>query len=352
VQVRLVIDNVTAPTGLDAERFAAALAYADELDTTAVRQVLRSPEGRYRWIYNRVNEVELEWRRWRLRRALGFPDDAANSLLQFEAVAVETGLQPVTPVGLEAAGEATYDKMFPQGALIPKATHARITHSSQAEIDEQRYAELLAESTERRADYLAKLTDTPRWWTVPDLASAATIKACAQEVASLKPPPGSDFSGGRVHGWDLYYDALTTRSRTRYLREGPTLIAIHEDPVLVRLLSEKMGRRMYPTRCTYLPYEKGDFLGVHTDQPNCELSLLFTIDGEAGPLRSYFDETLEKPAWLDNWVREQGNLPEGGEDYTYGAREGYAITGRVVPHARPTQNEPALIGALFYSGLI
>lgn len=324
----------------------------EELDTTAVRQVLSLPDGRYRWPRFRVNEVELEWRRWRIRRLLGHDEQAPAAVLQYERLSTTLGLPESTlaPAPDGPLVRLSYDEMFPQGALITKAAPHRVARAS-SDVDTHD-PDLLDRSIRRHAEYLAKLDGAPRWWTVPDLASRATRRACARDVAALKPPPGSSFAGGPCPGWDARYDALTSRSKTVYLGAGPTLTAIHEDPVLVNLISERMGRRMYPTRCTYLPYRKGDFLGVHTDQPTCEVSLLFTIDGEPGPLRSYFAETTNDPMWLDRWVQENGNFPDGGEDYVYGEAEGYALTGRVVPHARLPQNEYALIGALFYSGLV
>jgi hypothetical protein len=162
---------------------------------------------------------------------------------------------------------------------------------------------------------------------------------------------GAAFAGGPEPGWDVEHDALVSRSCNAYLGQGPTLIQIHEDPALVDLISDRMGRPMYPTRCTYLRYRDGDYLGVHTDQPTCEVSLLFTVDGEPGPLRSYFERTAADPTALHRWVTDSGHFPEGGRDFVYRPREGLALTGRAVPHARLPQGERAVIGALFYSGL-
>ena len=75
--------------------------------------------------------------------------------------------------------QVPYDKMFPQGPLVPKASLARISHSADAKVAPERYAELMAESTQRRADYLGKLTETPRWWTVADLVSIFGARLCS-----------------------------------------------------------------------------------------------------------------------------------------------------------------------------
>jgi hypothetical protein len=331
-----------------------AVQQIEELDTTEVRAALCAPDGRFNWLHYRANEVGAEWRRWRLRRILGFDEAPAVSIAQYEKLAVSLGLPP-GEVGRPADGvppQLSYDDMFPQGSVVPRAQRDRVLHSSREGMGRPQYDSLLAECARRRTDYLTKHGDNPRQWVIPDLASAAAIRACRRDVAGMQPPPDSAYSGGRVHGWDIHYDVLNSRSHSMYLGEGPAIIGIHEDPHLVAAISEQVGRTVYPTRCTYLPYRKGDFLGVHTDQPNCEVSVMFLIDGEPGPLRAYFEVAARDPLALDRWVQDNGSLPDGGEDYVYQQREGYALTGRIVPHARPLQSDYALVGALFYTGLI
>jgi hypothetical protein len=331
-----------------------AVLQISELGTADVRHALSAPGGRYKWARYRVNEVEVEWRRWRLRRLLGIDDAPAISVSQYERLAVSLGLPPgELHAGVDGPPvQLSYDQMFPQGSVVPRALRDRVLHSSRDGMGGGEYDGLLAQCATRRTDYLKKLGDHPRQWIIPDLISAATLRACARDVAQMQPPPDSAYSGGRVHGWDIHYDVLNSRSHTMYLGEGPAIVGIHEDPGLIAAISEQTGRTMYPTQCTYLPYHKGDFLGVHTDQPNCEVAVMFTIDGEPGPLRSYFELAAGDPASLDRWVQDNGSFPGGGHDYVYQQREGYALTGRVVPHARPTQSEYALVGALFYTGLI
>jgi hypothetical protein len=336
---------------------AEAVENAAELDVSSVRSQLYAPDGAHRWPRHRLNEVDLEWRRWRIRRYLNADDDPPGSIKVFERVAVAAGLPPATvaPAAAERDGPLTtltYDEMFPQGPVIAKAMQARVLRQpALRETDEQHAAMLLA-STQRRADYLKKISGDTYWWMIGDLISEATRRACVAEAAQLPASAGASYDGGLSPGWDKEHDALVSKSCNAYLGAGPTLISVHEDPYLVFLISERMGRRMYPTRCTYLKYRAGDYLGVHTDQPTCEVSLLFTVDGEPGPMRSYFDRANSDPATLHRWVSDNGHFPGGGQDFVYRPREGFALTGRAVPHARLPQEDGAFIGALFYSGLI
>lgn len=327
-----------------------------QLDVSQVRQLLYLPDGSHRWPRFRINEVELEWRRWRIRHYLNTGDDPPGSIKLFEQLSVAAGVPAATvaPVAREANGPLTilsYDEMFPQGPLIAKAMKARVIREAAAELTDEQRAAQMVESTRRRSHYLHKLSDESYWWMIPDLISEATRRTCAREVETLPSHAGAAYDGGQSPGWDMEHDALVSRSCNAYLGAGPTLIAVHEDAQLVALVSEKMGRRMYPTRCTYLRYREGDYLGVHTDQPTCEVSLLFTVDGEPGPLRSYFDHAVDDPTSLHRWVSDHGHFPDGGQDFVYRPREGFALTGRAIPHARLPQNDRAIIGALFYSGL-
>lgn len=346
----------------DAERFEAALARARRLDTGGVRRLLDRPGGPYAWPRYRINEVELEWRRWRLRCDLNAGGDPPGSVKVFERLCVAAGLPPAAGPD-QPAGPLTrlsYDEMFPQGAVIAKALRDRVVRRPSADpsagpaadAGADPAAERILASTRRRRDYLRKLDGDRFWWVVPDLVSEATRRACAREAGSLPPGAGAAYDGGPSPGWDAAHDALVSRSCNAYLGAGPILTAIHEDPALVATISERMGRRMYPTRCTYLRYRAGDFLGVHTDQPTCEVSLMFTVDGEPGPLRSYLDRAGHDPAALHRWVHQHGNFPDGGLDVCYRSREGFALTGRAVPHARLPQADRAIVGALFFSGLV
>ncbi|MBU8860447.1 MULTISPECIES: hypothetical protein [unclassified Micromonospora] len=350
------MSTATWASGADASAlFRTAADRVRAIDVQHIRDALYAPGGSYRWPRHRINEVELEWRRWRLRHHLGLRDEPPASIRLYERLAVSAGVPPADVSPLAGGGplvDATYDQMFPQGPLIIRAVKSRVVRRpTDHEVDEE-YATLLRESSGRRSDYLSMLDPSGYYWHMPDLISAATARECMKDVeVLLAAPRGESFAGGPQPGWDVEHDALVSRSMNAYLGAGPTLIKIHEDPALVAEISAHMGRPMHPTRCTYLRYEKGDYLGVHTDQPTCEVSLLFTIAGDPGPMRSYLDETGHDPAWLDRWVREAGNFPDGGLDFIYQPREGLALTGRAVPHARLPQAERAVIGALFYSGL-
>ena len=342
----------------EAELFSEAVQQARLLDASQVRHELYLPDGAHKWPRYRINEVELEWRRWRVRRHLNTDDDPPGSIKLFEQLCVAAGVPAASAsplaaeVGSGALTSLSYDEMFPQGPVIAKALKARVIREASAGLtDEEQLAQMVA-STQRRNDYLRILDDQSYWWMIPDLVSEKTRQECIKEVAILPAGIGSSYDGGPSPGWDKEHDALVSKSCNSYLGAGPKLIEVHEDPQLVALISSKMGRQMYPTRCTYLRYRDGDYLGVHTDQPTCEVSLMFTVDGDAGPLRSYFDETTHGPDWLHRWVHDNGHFPEGGRDFIYQPREGFALTGRAVPHARLPQYTEAIIGALFYSGLV
>jgi hypothetical protein len=349
--------TVTRPTAPEADLLDGAVASALRLDVTAVRRLLLAPGGGYGWPNFRVNEVELEWRRSRILAYLGLDEAVPGSVRLFDSLSVEAGVPPAhRAAAVEEGGgplvAATYDELFPQGPLITRAVRERVVREPAPAETGEEHAARVAASARRRADYLGKLSSASYCWDIEDLLSARTAVDCAAEAVVLPPSAGAYFSGGPEPGWDVEHDALVSKSSNAYLGAGPTLVAVHEDRALVDLVSERMGRRMYPTRCTYLRYEEGDYLGVHTDQPTCEVSLLFVVDGEAGPLRSYLDETGHDPEWLGDWVRTHGHFPGGGLDCVYEDRKGFALTGRAVPHARLPQTEYALVGALFYSGLV
>ncbi|MEE3922513.1 hypothetical protein V2I01_41880 [Micromonospora sp. BRA006-A] len=220
-----------------------------------IRDALYAPGGSYRWPRHRINEVELEWRRWRLRHHLGLRDEPPASIRLYERLAVSAGVPPADVSPLAGGGplvDATYDQMFPQGPLIIRAVKSRVVRPTDHEVDEE-YAALLRESSGRRSDYLSMLDPSGYYWHMPDLISAATARECMKDVeVLLAAPRGESFAGGPQPGWDVEHDALVSRSMNAYLGAGPTLIKIHEDPALVAEISARMGRPMHPTRCTYL----------------------------------------------------------------------------------------------------
>lgn len=346
-------ENVWVAPEAELTAFRTAADEAAGLTVRPVRDLLWAPDGPHRWPRHRINETEIEWRRWRIRTSLGLAEPPPGSVRRFESLAVEAGVTPAAarPELAEVGVKARYEVMFPQGALIIPAVKQRVVRAPAA--DDELHAVALDESRTRRSRYLDMLDRENYWWTIPDLITPSDRKACLADVAVLLDQPrGESFSGGPTPGWDVEHDALVSDSRNAYIGAGPALIKIHEAPPLVDAISRQMGRRMWPTRCTYLNYRTGDYLGVHTDQPTCEVSLLFTVTGEPGPMRSYLDETAHDPDWLERWVGHHGNFPDGGLDFVYEPGEGLALTGRAVPHARLPQKDRAVIGALFYSGLI
>lgn len=335
-----------------------ATAAAADLDTTGARRELLDPDKSHRWPNYRVNEIELEWRRWRVLHRLGLEPPVAASIRLFDRLAVSHGAPAaeIDPEVGERGGpmiDLTYDQIFPQGPLIMPATKGRVVRTVGEELDEEERAQQVLRSTARRRDYLRKLeTAEGYWWQIGGLLTADDRRAAAVEARALPSSAGAYFSGGPEPGWDVEHDALVSKSSNAYLGAGERLVQIHESEAMRTEISRHMGRPMYPTRCTYLRYREGDYLGVHTDQPTCEVSVLFRVDGDPGPLRSYVDHTTQDPGSLDSWVLDHGHFPDGGLDFVYENGSALALTGRATPHARLPQQDNALVGALFYSGLL
>jgi alkylated DNA repair dioxygenase AlkB len=58
------------------------------------------------------------------------------------------------------------------------------------------------------------------------------------------------------------------------------LTALHEDRPISAALEDRLERRLFPIRASYNFYADGDFMGIHSDVPNCQVTLIGQVSGK------------------------------------------------------------------------
>jgi hypothetical protein len=97
-------------------------------------------------------------------------------------------------------------------------------------------------------------------------------------------------------------------------------------------------------------YRKGSFIDVHTDVPECLVTLLTAVAGEVPPLIAYPRLRGLSPAELLATIQREGARPLGGVALPVPAGGLLAIDGRDLPHRRPLLRAgPAGIAALCFA---
>lgn len=115
---------------------------------------------------------------------------------------------------------------------------------------------------------------------------------------------------------------------------GHALTELHQSNELASVLRRLARRVVRPTFCSYVYYGQGDFVGLHSDNPDCGIVVLTWLGGPAGPL--YVNPELQGlPARrLLREARRCGGHPAGGVEIQL--KEGPAVlAGDRVPHHRP-----------------
>src|SRR4051812_33900364 len=139
---------------------------------------------------------------------------------------------------------------------------------------------------------------------IENLAAEAATEAAAAEAVELRE-------------YQLGVDGQEMRSPMRFATSGGVaLAAIHEHDDLRELISRLAGRPMTPSKSAYLYFEEDDDrIGLHTDLPACELTLVVGIAGDAPPLVTYPELQGTPPAELLQLAQRSDGAPAGGTPF-------------------------------------
>jgi NAD(P)-dependent dehydrogenase (short-subunit alcohol dehydrogenase family) len=135
-------------------------------------------------------------------------------------------------------------------------------------------------------------------------------------------PDGSYFSG-----------PMQFRSST----PGTWLTWVHRHPSLQRLARGLTGNPdLVPEdSVSYMYYSAGSFIHVHTDVPECEITLLASVVGQVPPLVVYPRFRSWSPRELMRMANASSGVPAGGRQVPIPTDGFLAIDGRGLPHRRP-----------------
>jgi hypothetical protein len=151
-------------------------------------------------------------------------------------------------------------------------------------------------------------------------------------------PVREDFVGYDAHG------RLRTGRFISYAPAGDLLDRLHRTEAHA-LAEEHLGVDLIPTRCAYLFYGPGDFIGPHQDVVQCEFTVMVPLT--PGRLLTYPDGVVGAPhELLDRFVHHR--LPEQTcVDYEPGMA--YTVPGGSMVHARRAESAHEATVALCYS---
>ena len=140
--------------------------------------------------------------------------------------------------------------------------------------------------------------------------------------------------------------------RFRAATPGTCLTWLHRHPDLRRLVRALTGNPgLVPEdSVSYMYYSLGSFIHVHTDVPECEITLLVNVDGQVPPLVVYPRLRSRGPRELMRLANVSSGVPAGGRQVPIPADGFLAIDGRALPHRRPkvVADETAVLATLCY----
>jgi SAM-dependent methyltransferase len=118
---------------------------------------------------------------------------------------------------------------------------------------------------------------------------------------------------------------------------GPWLTWLHRHPDLQRLVHHFTGDEELASNqnVAYMYYSKGSFIDVHTDVPECLITLLTAVAGDVPPLIAYPRLRGLSPTELLGTIQLEGGRPNGGVAVPVPSGGLLAIDGRTLPHRRP-----------------
>lgn len=155
--------------------------------------------------------------------------------------------------------------------------------------------------------------------------------------------------------YELWADDQEFRSPVRYgiAFDTDRLRALHTSPELRRTANELAARQMEPTYSGYLYYEDGDYIGLHTDLPACELTLLAAVGPNCPPLVVHRELAVLAPERLKDFAEAAGGAPDGGTALPIVPGSLVALFGGGLPHqTRPVATEGvAVVATLCFAGV-
>lgn len=200
--------------------------------------------------------------------------------------------------------------------------------------------------------FTCRTAPLPDWW-LPALKSEAEAQRAVADPVLIE-DFGLDVDGG-VRG----------KRHIHAAGPGPELAKLHNSLAL-DLAEESVSpplRPLFPTRCSYLYYEPGDYALLHQDVPQCVVTVLTALHG-AEPLYCYpwFGASAETDLnVLDAAPFSDADSFETFVATTLGARRVQhsavtitpgtmtALHGREVPHSRYPQQRSVTMVALCYA---
>jgi hypothetical protein len=178
---------------------------------------------------------------------------------------------------------------------------------------------------------------------IPESSLKALREEARTQGLSRKPLVSNDYT----------FTATGVRGPRRYAGgiPGAELVGLHESASISNLASHLLGARAYATRAGYLYYEEGDYVGLHTDSPYCQLTIIAHIDGAGEALTLY--PHLYRARDLAKLKALAAALASGNEEPGLNApmaRSGVlALLGRDLPHRRSPATAPITVAFLCYS---
>lgn len=121
-----------------------------------------------------------------------------------------------------------------------------------------------------------------------------------------------------------------------YSVAGPALKSLVGAPWFIEELQNLTGlNRLVLARKGYKYYEAGDYIGIHTDRQECDVTITMTFQDDAEPMHYWPQHhRLER----NDLIRAFGNteiFPDGGTILELKPREMNVFAGHDLPHSRP-----------------
>jgi hypothetical protein len=135
-------------------------------------------------------------------------------------------------------------------------------------------------------------------------------------------------------------------------RPGPALSALHKDVRLASLLTTAVGRRLFPTRASYVHYPRGGFIGLHRDLDPCRYTVLTPLTSSAEPIYLHFDLAHLSGNELRKIAVATLGAPTGGTSLDLPPDSLAIISGSLIPHHRPPTSKPCTLAVLCFDSLV
>jgi hypothetical protein len=131
---------------------------------------------------------------------------------------------------------------------------------------------------------------------------------------------------------------------------GPVLRAIHQDKQRLGQLQRIVGRRVSPTRGSYIYYKPGDYIGLHKDASVCQITLITSVAGAPEPLMVHPSLVSMPSEELLAISRAYSGMPPGGTRIAVPRGEMFLmLLGSAIPHHRPATLDCCTIVTLCYA---